>query len=48
MGYNETLKAFRIYVLGQRQIEVSQDLTFDEEVAFRRSRESHVEIDSEE
>lgn len=32
----------------QRQIEVSQDVTFDEEVAFKRSRESHMEIGGEE
>lgn len=48
VGYNETSKAYRIYILGQHQIEVSQDVTFDEEVAFKRSRESHMEIDSEE
>jgi hypothetical protein len=48
VGYNDTSKAYRIYIPRQRQIEVSQDVTFDEEVAFRRSRESHMEIDSEE
>jgi hypothetical protein len=48
VGYNETSKAYKIYIPGQRQIEVSRDVTFDEEVAFRRSRESHMEIDSEE
>lgn len=47
-GYIETSKDFCMYVLGLRYIEVSQDVQFDEEVAFRRSRESHVEIDSEE
>jgi hypothetical protein len=40
VGYNETSKAYKIYIPGQRQIEVSRDVTFDEEVAFRRSRES--------
>ena len=48
VGYDEILKDFRIYILGQRQIEVSWDVTLDEEVAFRRSRRSHTEIDSEE
>ena len=31
-----------------RQIEFSQDVTFDEEVSFMRSRESHMEIKGEE
>lgn len=48
VGYSETSKAFKIYILGQRQIEVNWDVTFDEEVAFRRSKRSHREIDNEE
>lgn len=48
VGYSETLKVDRIYIPRQRQIEVSRDVAFDEEVAFRRSRGSHMEIDSEE
>jgi hypothetical protein len=48
VGYNETSKAYKIYILGQRQIEVSCDVTFDEEVSFKRSTEFHIEIDSEE
>jgi hypothetical protein len=47
VGYSESSKAYRIYIPGQRQIEVSRDVTFEEEVAFRRSRGSHMEIDSE-
>jgi hypothetical protein len=43
-GYSESSKADRIQ---QRQIEVSRDVTFEEEVAFMRSRGSHMEIDSE-
>jgi hypothetical protein len=46
-GYSESSKAYQIYILGQRQIEVSRDVTFEEEVAFRRSKGSHMEIDSE-
>jgi hypothetical protein len=48
VGYIETLKAYRIYIPGKCHIEVSCDVTFDEEVSFRSSRESHMEIDSEE
>jgi hypothetical protein len=39
VGYNETSKAYRIYVPGKKYIEVNRDVTFHEEVAFRRSRE---------
>jgi hypothetical protein len=47
VGYNESSKAYWIYIPSQRQIEVSRDVTFEEEVAFMRSRGSHMEIDSE-
>jgi hypothetical protein len=39
VGYSENSKAYRIYVPGQRQIEVSKDVTFHEEAAFKKSRE---------
>jgi hypothetical protein len=48
VGYRKTSKAYKIYILGQRQIEVSRDVAFNEEIAFKRSRESHIEIVSEE
>ena len=41
--YSETSKAYRRYI----PIEVSRDVTFDEEVAFKISMESHMEIDGE-
>jgi hypothetical protein len=47
VGYDETSKAYRIYILGQRHIEISRDVTFDEG-AFRKSRESHMDEDREE
>ena len=47
VGYSETSKAYQIYIPIQRQIEISRDVTFDEEVSFKRSRESHMEIDDE-
>jgi hypothetical protein len=47
VGYTESSKAYRIYIPGQRQIEVSRDVTFEKEIAFRRSRESQMEIDNE-
>ena len=47
VGYNETSKSYRIYVPGQRQIEVSRDVTFDEDATFLRS-ESHLDVETEE
>jgi hypothetical protein len=46
VGYNESSKVYQIYIHGQRQIEVSRDVIFEEERAFRRSRESQMEIGS--
>jgi hypothetical protein len=48
IGYNETSKDYRIYILGQRHIEISRDVTFDEESTFRKYRESHMDEDKEE
>jgi hypothetical protein len=39
VGYNETSKAYRIYVPGQKFIEVNRDVTFHEEASFRHSKE---------
>jgi hypothetical protein len=44
VGYSESSKAYRIYIPGQRQIEVRRDVTFEEEVAFQKSREDQMEI----
>ena len=46
VGYSESAKAYRIYIPGQRKIELSRDVTFEEDVAYRRSR--HAESDSDE
>jgi hypothetical protein len=43
--YNEYSKAYWIYIHSQRQFEVRRDVTFEEEVSFKRSRGSHMEID---
>jgi hypothetical protein len=39
VGYSESSKEYWIYTPSQRQIEVSIDVIFDEEIAFRRSRQ---------
>jgi hypothetical protein len=48
IGYSETSKAYRIYIPKQRQIEISRDVTFDEEAAFKKYRESRMDEDREE
>ena len=40
IDYDETLKAFRIYLPSQRKVVVRRDVKFEEERAFRKSRES--------
>jgi transposase InsO family protein len=44
--YSENSKAYRIYVPGQRQIEVSKDVTFHEEAAFKKSKEFEQESEA--
>jgi hypothetical protein len=38
VGYCEVSKAFRIYIPGYHHIEISRDVTFDEDAALKRSR----------
>ena len=46
VGYSESPKAYQIYIPEQRKIELSQDVTFEEDIAYWRSR--HTESDSDE
>jgi hypothetical protein len=39
VGYDENSKDYRIYVPGHRKIEVRRDVTFHEEVTFKKSKE---------
>jgi len=41
-GYSKNSKAYRIYVPGQRDVEVSCDVTFDEDIALGKSRDLPV------
>ena len=44
-GYCEVSKAFRIYIPRFHHMEISRDVTFDEEVALKRSRKcQHEEV----
>lgn len=42
VGYSESSKACRIFILGQRYVEVSRDVTFEEDIAFKKSKGSFV------
>ena len=33
VGYSETSKAYRVYVPGQRQVEICHNVTFDEDAS---------------
>lgn len=41
VGYYDNSKAYRIYVTGQITIEFSKDVTFDEDAALRKVKDSH-------
>jgi transposase InsO family protein len=38
VGYCEVSKAFRIYIPGQHHIEISRDVTFDEDATLKKSK----------
>jgi hypothetical protein len=38
VGYYEVSKAFRIYIPGHRHIEISRDMTFDEDASLKKSK----------
>ena len=43
VGYCEVSKAFRIYISGFHHIEISRDVTFNEEAALKKSRRCQLE-----
>ena len=47
MGYYESLKAYRIYFPGFKKIDISRDVTFDEDSAYKKSRKRPVEVSEE-
>jgi hypothetical protein len=48
VGYNESSKSYRIYIPGQHKIEVSRDVTFNENISFRKSIEDSMHSNEEE
>jgi hypothetical protein len=43
VGYCEASKAFRIYIPGHHHIEISRDVTFDEDATLKKSRRCQLE-----
>ena len=43
VGYSESLKAYRIYFPGYKKIDISKDVTFDEDTAYKKSRKRLTE-----
>jgi hypothetical protein len=48
IGYSESSKSYRIYVLGQKKVEISRDMTFDEKVSFKKFIEDSMYSNDEE
>jgi len=45
VGYSESVKAYRIYIPDQRKMDLSRDVTFEEDVAYRRSKRTNSDSD---
>ena len=43
VGYYEISKSFKIYISRFHHINISRDVTFDEETALKKSRRFHLE-----
>ena len=47
VGYSKSSKSYKIYFLGLKKIDISRDVTFDEDLAYNKSRKrlakEHVE-----
>jgi hypothetical protein len=43
VGYCEVSKAFKIYIPGHHHIEISKDVTFDEDATLKKSRRCQFE-----
>jgi hypothetical protein len=45
VGYSETSKAYKIYILGHKHVEISRDVTFDDDETFNNSRKCRIDED---
>jgi uncharacterized membrane protein YvbJ len=41
--YSDTSKTYIVYILGHRNIDISRDVTFDEDVSFHKSKKGRAE-----
>ena len=48
VGYDESVKGFRIHFPGNKKVEVSPHVIFDEDAAFSKSGKKHADEDHEE
>ena len=48
VGYNETSKEYKVYILGHKQVDISRDVTFNEDETFKNSRKCHTDEDHDE
>ena len=45
VGYSESSKSYKIYFLGFKKIDIGRDVTFDEDIAYKKSRkQKHPEF----
>ena len=44
VGYSESSKAYRIYFPGYKNIDITRDVTFDEDTAYNKSRKRLLKI----
>ena len=47
VGYSESSKAYKIYFPRYKKIDISRDVTFDEYIAYKKSRKRLVEVPKE-
>ena len=47
VGYSESSKAYRIYFLGFKKIDISRDVTFDKDSSYNKARKKPVEVPEE-
>ena len=47
VGYSKILKAYRIYFPGFKNIDISRDVTFDEDKAYNKSRKRPAKVPEE-
>jgi hypothetical protein len=47
VGYNDTSKAYRIYIPSHQKVKISRDVTFDESATFSKSKQDCAKEENE-